>query len=94
MSEDKTKAAKALQGVKGMNDMLPADADGNRANAPTRHLASKGVVVASDDPAHLVSVVGLENVIVVRTKDATLVCRADMAEKVKEIAGAVPPELQ
>ncbi|MEN7530958.1 MULTISPECIES: histidine--tRNA ligase [unclassified Cupriavidus] len=26
MSEDKTKAAKALQGVKGMNDMLPADA--------------------------------------------------------------------
>jgi hypothetical protein len=31
---------------------------------------------------------------VVHTKDATLVCRADMAEKVKEIAGAVPPELQ
>ena len=26
MSEDKTKAAKALQGVKGMNDMLPTDA--------------------------------------------------------------------
>ena len=26
MSEEKTKAAKALQGVKGMNDMLPADA--------------------------------------------------------------------
>ena len=26
MSEDKTKADKALQGVKGMNDMLPADA--------------------------------------------------------------------
>jgi (E)-4-hydroxy-3-methylbut-2-enyl-diphosphate synthase len=26
MSEDKTKAAKALQGVKGMNDILPADA--------------------------------------------------------------------
>ena len=26
MSEDKTKAVKALQGVKGMNDMLPTDA--------------------------------------------------------------------
>jgi mannose-1-phosphate guanylyltransferase len=75
-------------------DTLSADADGNRANARTQHLASKGVVVASDDPSHMVSVIGLENVIVVRTRDATLVCRADMAEKVKEIAGAVPSELQ
>jgi len=39
-------------------------------------------------------VIGLDNVIVVRTKDATLVCRADMAEKVKEVAGKVPPALQ
>jgi len=39
-------------------------------------------------------VIGLENVIVVRTKDATLVCRADMAERVKEIATSVPPKLQ
>jgi len=75
-------------------ETLPADANGNRGNARTQHLESKGVVVASDDPSHLISVVGLENVIVVRTKDATLVCRADMAEKVKEIAGAVPPEVQ
>jgi mannose-1-phosphate guanylyltransferase len=75
-------------------ETLPADANGNRGNARTQHLESKGVVVASDDPSHLISVIGLENVIVVRTKDATLLCRADMAEKVKEIAGAVPPELQ
>ena len=75
-------------------DTLVPDADGNRGNAVTRHLQSRGVVVASDDPSHLVSVIGLDDVIVVRTRDATLVCRADMAEKVKEIAGAVPPELQ
>ena len=73
---------------------LAADGDGNRANARTQHLASKGVVVASDDPDHVVSVIGLENVIVVRTATATLVCRADMAERVKEIAGRVPPDVQ
>lgn len=75
-------------------ETLSADADGNRSNARTEHLASKGVVVASDDPNHVVSVVGLENVIVVRTATATLVCRADMAEQVKEIAGRVPPDVQ
>jgi mannose-1-phosphate guanylyltransferase len=75
-------------------ETLSADADGNRSNARTEHLASKGVVVASDDPNHVVSVVGLENVIVVRTAMATLVCRADMAERVKEIAGRVPPDVQ
>ena len=75
-------------------ETLPADADGNRANARTQHQAAKGVVVASDDPAHVVSVVGLDNVIVVRTATATLVCRADMAEQVKEIAGRVPGDVQ
>jgi len=31
---------------------------------------------------------------VVRTATATLVCRADMAEQVKEIAGRVPGDVQ
>jgi mannose-1-phosphate guanylyltransferase len=75
-------------------ETLEADGDGNRGNARMQHLQSRGVVVASDDPSHTVSVIGLQDVIVVHTKDVTLVCRADMAEKVKEIAGAVPPELQ
>ena len=75
-------------------ETLPADASGNRANARTEHHEAKRVVVASDDPGHVVSVVGLDDVIVVRTATATLVCRADMAEKVKEIAGRVPPDVQ
>lgn len=76
------------------SETLPADANGNRTNARTQHLEATHVTVASDDPNHLVSVIGLDHVIVVRTGDATLVCRADMADKAKEIAGAVPPELQ
>ena len=75
-------------------ETLQADDAGNRANCETAHLDSKNISVASDDDHHTVSVIGLDNVIVVRTKDATLVCRADMAERVKEIAANVPPSLQ
>jgi hypothetical protein len=42
----------------------------------------------------VIATIGLEDVIVVRTKDATLVVRADLAEQVKEIAGAVPEALR
>ena len=75
-------------------ETLQADAAGNRSNCDTAHLDSKNISVASDDAHHTVSVIGLDNVIVVRTKDATLVCRADMAERVKEIASSVSPSLQ
>jgi mannose-1-phosphate guanylyltransferase len=73
---------------------LQADRDNNRANCAALHLDAEGVTVASDDAKHTISVIGLDNVIVVRTADATLVCRADMAERVKEVAGKVPPALQ
>jgi Fe2+ transport system protein FeoA len=42
----------------------------------------------------VIATVGLQDVIVVRTKDATLVVRADMAEKVKDIAALVPEALR
>ena len=58
------------------------------------HLGSAGVLALSDDPSHVIATVGLQDVIVVRTKDATLVVRADMAEKVKDIAALVPEALR
>ena len=75
-------------------ETLPADADGNRTNAQAIHRGSRGVLALSDDPSHVITTIGLDNVIVVRTKDATLVVRADLAEQVKEIAGAVPEALR
>ena len=36
--------------------------------------------------------IGCEGLVIVRTRDATLVCPAALAERVKEIAGLVPPE--
>jgi mannose-1-phosphate guanylyltransferase len=75
-------------------ETLAPDADGNRTNAHAVHVGSRRVAALSDDPSHVIAIIGLEDVIVVRTKDATLVVRADLAEKVKDVAGLVPPELR
>lgn len=75
-------------------EVLTADADGNRASARAMHIDSKKMIVVSDDPAHLIATIGVEGLVVVHTKDATLICRADMAEQVKDLAGRVAPELR
>ena len=75
-------------------ETLVADADGNRTNARAVHAGSSRVLALSDDPSHLIATIGLEDVIVVRTADATLVVRADLAERVKDIAGLVPERLR
>lgn len=73
---------------------LDADAHGNRCNARTLGLDSRNNVIVSDDPSHMIAAVGVEGLIIVHTRDATLVCRAEDAERVKELAARMPPELR
>lgn len=75
-----------------LGETLPADAHGNRTNARSVIMDGARVLAVSDDPAHTIATIGLSDVIVVRTKDATLVVRADLAERVKDIAGLVPED--
>jgi mannose-1-phosphate guanylyltransferase len=64
----------------------PRDADGNAVSAGKSLLLSTArTLVASDDPGHLVAVLGCEDLLVIHTRDATLVCRADQAEALKEL---------
>ena len=42
-------------------------------------------MAVSDDPTHLLAILGCEDLIVVHTRDVTLVCRADHAEAVKRL---------
>jgi mannose-1-phosphate guanylyltransferase len=72
----------------------PPDADGHCGNARTVHLDSRNVVAVSDDPSHVIATIGLDNVTIVRTKDATLIVRGDLTERVKDIAGMAPEELR
>ena len=67
-------------------ETCPHDAQGN-ALAAEKHLLHQTArtLVASSDPGHLIATIGCEDMIVIHTPDATLVCRADQAEAIKEL---------
>ncbi len=46
-------------------------------------------IVVSDDPAHLVSTIGISDMIVVHTKDATLICPKSESQRVKDLVARV-----
>jgi mannose-1-phosphate guanylyltransferase len=75
-------------------ETLTPDDEGNRANCNATHLASHNVLAVSDDPSHTIATIACENLVIVHTADATLVCPASHAERVKELAGNVQMRLQ
>lgn len=75
-------------------DTLEPDDRGNRTNATTLHLDSRNVLAVSDDPNHTIATIGCDNLIIVHTNDATLVCPASESQRVKDIAGMVDESLQ
>src|SRR3954452_6705539 len=68
---------------------LDTDAAGNAVRGLTVLLDSSGNVVLSDDPGHLVALVGVRDSVVVHTADVTLVCPVSDAERVKQLLAAV-----
>jgi mannose-1-phosphate guanylyltransferase len=65
-----------------------ADQDGNVSRGLAVVESSKGNIVYSDE-GHLVALLGVEDLIVVRTPDATLVCHKDKAQEIKALVGKV-----
>jgi mannose-1-phosphate guanylyltransferase len=77
-------------------DAIGRDANGNAVAARALLSSSTDCVVASNDPEHLVALVGCEGLVVVHTPKATLVMPADQAQRVKELhalVAAQAPEL-
>jgi len=69
---------------------LAADAHGNRGSGNrTLLIDSRDNLIVSDDPNHLVAVVGVEDLVVVHTSDATLICPLAQAERIKQVHKAV-----
>ena len=64
------------------------DEAGNALAAP-RHLLldCRNSLVASDDESHLIAAIGCEDLVIIHTADATLVCPADRAEQIKQLHG-------
>jgi mannose-1-phosphate guanylyltransferase len=64
----------------------PRDEQGNAMSAQrTLLMDTRNTLTASSDPSHLIAVLGCDDLVVVHTPDATLVCRADHADAIKEL---------
>ena len=74
-----------LGGYNALEAVLPADADGNIVSAGPAVLLSAKRNIVIGRPDHAVAVVGLEDVVVVQTPDATLVCRRQDTERIREV---------
>jgi mannose-1-phosphate guanylyltransferase len=69
---------------------LSKDSADNAIHAQKHALIdTKTTLIASSDPKHAITVVGCEDLIIVHTPDATLVCKADRAEDIKKLHGLV-----
>ena len=72
-----------------MESVLQADADGNIAAAGhVIHLGSRGnIVVCVDD--HLIATIGVDDLVIVHSPDATLICTKRDAQAIKELVDNV-----
>ena len=71
-------------------ETLDLDERDNAVDCPTCvFLDSDNNIVVSQVPEHLVTMIGVSDMIVVHTADATLVCPKDEAQRVKELVGKI-----
>ncbi|MBL8764447.1 MAG: mannose-1-phosphate guanylyltransferase [Phycisphaerae bacterium] len=77
-------------------ETLPADADGNRLGGVGRAvtMGTRGSLVAVDNPGHTVALLGVENLIVIHTPDATLIMPREKAESLKALHDALDERLK
>ena len=69
------------------------DEHGNAANSALTALDSTDNIIFNDGET-TIALLGVHNLIVVRTGDAILICHRHQAEKIKNLVGTLPPELQ
>ena len=68
------------------SETCPKDANGNALGTErTLLLDTRGTLAASSDPQHLITTIGCDDLIIIHTPEATLVCRKDCAESIKEL---------
>jgi mannose-1-phosphate guanylyltransferase len=66
-------------------EIFPPDADGNTVVAPqAATLDAHGNILVSEFD-HLIAAVGVEDLIVIHSPDATLICRRNDAQRIKEL---------
>ena len=63
----------------------PIDSDGNCSRGLSLAVDSKNNIISNRDDKHVVTLLGVEDLIVVHTEDATLVCKKDQSQAVKNL---------
>lgn len=75
-------------------ETLTPDGDDNRSTGRVVAQESKGNLIVNDDDTHLIAVLGAENMVIVHTKDATLVMPRAMAQDLKALHARLPENLK
>ncbi len=77
-----------------LEQILSSDSAGQiAAVAPTVSIDSQNNILVGD-PNHLIATIGVENLVVVHTADATLICPKDQVQKIKNLLDRIPKEYQ
>ncbi|CAN5586796.1 mannose-1-phosphate guanylyltransferase [soil metagenome] len=80
-------------GWRAVASYLPKDENENAANCDLSTLLASNNIVVSEKPSR-VALLGVHNMIVIRTDDSILICSRHHAEKIKNLVRDLPPELQ
>lgn len=71
---------------------LPIDDDTNVVQGHAMVVDSEGMIIFNDDPNILVSAIGVEDLVIVVTNGAVMVCRKAEAQRVKELLQKLPAD--
>jgi len=70
-------------------DRRPRDGAGNAVEALSSAVDTRNSVIVSSDDKHLIATLGVDGLVVVHTKDATLICPRDRAEDLKKLVDKI-----
>jgi mannose-1-phosphate guanylyltransferase len=67
-------------------DIISSDKDNNIVTAGTSELLEcRNSIFVTEDTNHLIAAIGLENMVIAHSPDATLVCHINQTDKIKEL---------
>ncbi|MFG0292301.1 MAG: mannose-1-phosphate guanylyltransferase [Phycisphaerales bacterium JB050] len=75
-------------------ETLEPDADGNRVSGGAEMLRGRKNIVVNAEDGHTLALVGCEDMIVVHTKEATLIMPASKAQDLKQLHEQLPDEVR
>ncbi|HEX5791533.1 MAG TPA: mannose-1-phosphate guanylyltransferase [Luteolibacter sp.] len=72
---------------------LEAVGDGNRSNSEISEVDARNNIIFNARAGSRIALLGVEDLIVVQTEDALLVCRRDQADAIRHLCGKLPEAL-